>query len=353
MFRKESGEKGNMGKRITYSLAGVHISQVEKSLAFLKPYFESTYTPFIVPFWNGFSSVLKINWKDYKNPLILLTTDGVGTKLKIAVQRKKYDTIGQDLVAMNVNDLLTCGAKPIAFLDYFAIGKFDKEIYQKILISISEVCRSIECAFVGGETAELPGLYRGKDLDIAGFAMGIVEEEDLLPKLEEIKDGYKLIGVSSSGLHSNGYSLVRYIIRQKKVSWKTKIGEITLEEEILKPTKLYPISILPLLKDFKDSIKGIAHITGGGIPGNLPRILPKGYKAIINTSSWDIPEIFSWIIKKGNLSKREAFKVFNMGIGLILVVKDKEREIVESLNKKGEKSFIIGEIEKGEGVEII
>jgi len=342
-----------MYKRITYSLAGVHISKVEKSLSFLKPYIESTYDSFVIPFWNGFSSILKINLKDYKNPLILLTTDGVGTKLKIAIERKKYDIIGQDLVAMNVNDLLTCGAKPIAFLDYIAMGKFNDEIYRKILISISDACKLVNCSFVGGETAELPGLYRGKNLDIAGFAMGIVEEKDLLPKLDEIKEGDKLIGISSSGLHSNGYSLVRYIIKKKRISLKTKIGDRTLEEEILKPTKLYPINILPLLDKFKNTIKGIAHITGGGIPGNLPRIIPKKLKPIIFTSYWEIPEIFQFFIKKGNLSKKEAFKVFNMGIGLILIVKNKEREIIDELNRNGEKSFLIGEIVKGEGVEII
>ncbi|MCX7845113.1 MAG: phosphoribosylformylglycinamidine cyclo-ligase [Dictyoglomaceae bacterium] len=341
-----------MSKRVTYSLAGVHISKVEKSLSYLRPYFESTYTPNVIPFWNGFSSVLKIDWKDYKNPLILLTTDGVGTKLKIALRKRRYDTIGQDLVAMNINDLLTCGAKPLAFLDYFATGKFDKEIYQNILISISRVCKLVGCSFVGGETAELPGLYKGRDLDLAGFALGIVEEEDLLPKLNDINEDCKLIGISSSGLHSNGYSLLRYIMKKEKISWKTKLEETTVEEEALKPTKIYSPIILPLLKEFKSSIKGIAHITGGGIPGNLIRILPKGYGALID-SSWEIPRIFSWIINKGNLSKKEAFKVFNMGIGLILVVRDKEEEIIRYIKNKGENAFIIGKVEKGEGVKII
>ncbi|MCS7202499.1 MAG: phosphoribosylformylglycinamidine cyclo-ligase [Dictyoglomus sp.] len=352
MFWKESGEKENMPKRVTYSLAGVHISKVEKSLSCLKPYFESTYTSNVIPFWNGFSSVLRIDWKNYKNPLILLTTDGVGTKLKLALRKKRYDTIGQDLVAMNINDLLTCGAKPIAFLDYFATGRIDEEVYQNILISISKACKAVECSFVGGETAELPGIYKGKDLDLAGFAIGIVEEEDLLPKLNDINEDCKLIGISSSGLHSNGFSLLRYIMKKKKLSWKNKIGEITIEEEVLKPTKLYSPIILPLLKIFKNSIKGIAHITGGGIPGNLPRILPKGYGALIDSSSWEIPEIFLWIIKKGNLSKKEAFKVFNMGIGLILVVKD-EKEIIKSLKNQGENAFLIGKVEKWEGIKII
>ncbi|PMQ02425.1 MAG: phosphoribosylformylglycinamidine cyclo-ligase [Dictyoglomus sp. NZ13-RE01] len=342
-----------MPKRITYSLAGVHISQVEKSLKNLKPYFEKTYNSFVIPIWNGFSSVLKINWKDYKNPLILLTTDGIGTKLKLAIQRNKLDNIGQDLVAMNVNDLITCGAKPIAFLDYFALGKFNKEIYEKILISVSEACKKVECALVGGETAELPGIYRGKDVDIAGFALGIVEEENLLPKLDEIGVGDLLIGISSSGIHSNGYSLVRYIIKEKRISWNTKINGNTLEEEVLKPTKLYPPLILPLLEHYRASIKSIAHITGGGIPGNLVRVLPKGYKAIVDSKSWEVPEIFKFLIKKGNISKKEAFKVFNMGIGLILVIKDRDKEILNFINNMGERAYIIGVIEKGEGVEII
>lgn len=342
-----------MRKRITYSLAGVHISKVDKSLSLLRPYFESTYTSNIIPFWNGFSSVLKIDWKNYESPLILLTTDGIGTKLKIALQRKKYEIIGQDLVAMNTNDLLTCGAKPLAFLDYFATGKFDKGIYQSILISISNACKLVECSFVGGETAELPGIYKGKDIDLAGFVLGIVEEKYLLPKLDDINEDCELVGISSSGLHSNGYSLLRYIMRKKRISWKTKIEENILEEEILKPTKLYSSTVLSLLEEFRDFIKGIAHITGGGIPGNLPRILPEGYGALIDVSSWKIPPIFSWIINKGNLSKKEAFRVFNMGIGLILIVKNKGREIIRYLKNKGEDAFLIGKVERGKGVKII
>ncbi|MGB9810332.1 MAG: phosphoribosylformylglycinamidine cyclo-ligase [Dictyoglomus turgidum] len=352
MFWKEDGKK-RKGKAITYSLSGVSINKVERALEEVKGYIVSTYKPYVFNYWNSFASVIKIPFQEYKNPLIITSTDGVGTKLIIALKHNRLDTIGDDLLAMNVNDILTAGAKPLIFMDYFAGSKIDPEVYKRVIISIANACKKVDCSLVGGETAEMPGIYRGKEIDLVGFVVGIVEEENLLPKMDRIKEGNVLIGVASSGLHSNGYSLVRYILRKKRISLKKKIDGYDLLEEILRPTKIYPPVFLPLLEKYRDNILGIAHITGGGIPGNLPRILPKNIQAEIDSSSWDIPWIFKFFIKKGNLTWKEAFRVFNMGIGLILIVSGRAEEILIDLKDLGEKAYIIGELNKGErGVKI-
>jgi len=283
-----------------------------------------------------------------------MSTDGVGTKLMLALKYKKLETIGDDLVAMNVNDILTVGARPLVFMDYFAGSKIETEIYKRILISISNACKKADCSLVGGETAEMPGVYKGREIDLVGFVLGIVEKDYILPKLDSMSEGNVLIGVSSSGLHSNGYSLVRYILKKKRISVKKEIEGYSLLDELLKPTKIYSPSILNLLERYRDNILGIAHITGGGILGNLPRILPENVEAVIDISSWEIPWIFRFFIEKGNLTIKEAFRVFNMGIGLILVVSGKEKEILEELNSIGEKSYIIGSLERGKrGVRLV
>lgn len=346
MFWEKDNKEGKR-KTVTYSLSGVSISKVEKALNSVKDHLISTYKSYVFPYWNSFASVLDISLCGYKNPLLVMSTDGVGTKLMLALKYRKLDGIGDDLVAMNVNDILTSGAKPLAFMDYFAGSKIDPEVYKKVLISIANACKKVECSLVGGETAEMPGVYRGKEIDLVGFVLGIVEKDEILPKVEFMKEGNILIGVSSSGLHSNGYSMVRYILRKKKISVTKEIEGQNLLEELLKPTKIYSPVVLPILKKYRDNILGIAHITGGGIVGNLPRILPDNLEAVIDTSSWDIPWIFKFFVKKGNLTIKESFKVFNMGIGLILIVSGKEREILEELNKSGEKSYIIGTLKKG------
>lgn len=347
MFREENSKK-RKGKSITYSLSGVSISKVEKALNEVKDFIVSTYKPYVFNFWNSFASMLRIPFNEYEKPILVASTDGVGTKLMLALKYKKLDTIGEDLLAMNVNDILTAGAKPLFFMDYFAGSRIDPEVYKKVLVSIANACKKADCSLVGGETAEMPGVYKGKEIDLAGFVVGIVEEENLLPKIDKIQEGNILIGVASSGLHSNGYSLVRYILKQKRISLKKKIDGHNLLEELLKPTKIYSPVILPLLEKYKDNILGIAHITGGGIPGNLPRILPEHIQAEIDPSLWEIPWIFKFFIKKGSLTWKEAFKVFNMGIGLILIVSERENEILEDLMNSGEKAYIIGSLSKGE-----
>lgn len=353
MFWKESGKK-RKGKSITYSLSGVSISKVEKALNSIKDHIISTYKPYVLPFWNSYASIIEVPFENYKKPLLVMSTDGVGTKLMLALKYKKLETIGDDLVAMNVNDILTVGARPLVFMDYFAGSKIETEIYKRILISISNACKKADCSLVGGETAEMPGVYKGREIDLVGFVLGIVEKDYILPKLDSMSEGNVLIGVSSSGLHSNGYSLVRYILKKKRISVKKEIEGYSLLDELLKPTKIYSPSILNLLERYRDNILGIAHITGGGILGNLPRILPENVEAVIDISSWEIPWIFRFFIEKGNLTIKEAFRVFNMGIGLILVVSGKEKEILEELNSIGEKSYIIGSLERGKrGVRLV
>lgn len=353
MFREKSGEK-RKGRSITYRLSGVSISKVEKALNSIKDHIISTYKPYVLPSWNSYASILKLPFESYKNPHLVMSTDGVGTKLILALKYKRLETIGDDLVAMNVNDILTVGARPLVFMDYFAGSKIDPKTYKQVLVSISNACKKADCSLVGGETAEMPGVYRGKEIDLVGFVLGIVEGDHILPKVYSMSEGNVLIGISSSGLHSNGYSLVRYILKKKKISVKKEIDGCNLLDELLKPTKIYSPLILNLLEKYRDNILGIAHITGGGILGNLPRILPDNTEAVIDVSSWDIPWIFKFFIKKGNITLNEAFKVFNMGIGLILVVSGKEKDIVEELNKLGEKSYIIGALEKGKrGVRLI
>ncbi|HOJ92844.1 MAG TPA: phosphoribosylformylglycinamidine cyclo-ligase [Dictyoglomaceae bacterium] len=352
MFRKEDSRKFKK-KPVTYSISGVGISKVEKALSSLKDEIEATHLPFVIPFWNGFASILNLPLENYEKPLFVMGTDGVGTKLELALKYKKLENIGDDLIAMNVDDILTCGAKPLAFLDYFAAGKIDVENYKIILKSIASACKKAECSLVGGETAEMPGVYRGKELDLAGFVLGIVEENHLLPKRERMQEGNALIGIASSGMHSNGYSLIRYIIKQKRISLNKEVDGHNLIKELLEPTKIYSVSVLSLLEKYRDYIHGLAHITGGGIPGNLPRILPDDLKAVIDVSSWDIPWIFKFFINKGKISGNEAFKVFNMGIGLIMVVSGKEKKILEDLANLGEKGYIIGHLKRGKrGVEI-
>jgi len=345
MFRKKNSKQR---EKITYSLSGVNISKVEKALQEVRKDIESTHQSYVLPYWNGFSSVLEFDLKQFKNPLFLLSTDGVGTKLSLAIKYRKLSGIGFDLVAMNVNDIITSGGKPLAFLDYFGGSKIDPEVYKEILKSISLACKEANCSLVGGETAEMPGIYKGKEIDLVGFVFGVVEKDNLLPKKDKMRDGNILIGVTSSGFHSNGYSLIRYILKKKRISLKKDIDGHNLLEELLKPTKIYSTKILPLLERYRENILGIAHITGGGIVGNLPRILPDNLTAIIE-SSWDIPWIFKFFIRKGNISIKEAFRVFNMGIGLILVVSDNEERILKDLDSMGEKSYIIGSLKSGKG----
>jgi phosphoribosylformylglycinamidine cyclo-ligase len=297
----------------------------------------------------GFAGCVSLNLERYKKPILVSSTDGVGTKLKIAFSMNRHDTVGIDLVAMCVNDIVVSGAKPLFLLDYFAASKLDPEKSTKVISGIVKGCIEAECSLIGGETAEMPGFYKGGEYDLAGFAVGIVEDSQVIDG-SGVTVGDKLIGIASSGLHSNGYSLVRkLLLDQLKMDLQNRVEEIgeVLGEELLRPTRIYVKTVLNLARDF--NIVGIAHITGGGITGNLPRIIPKGCKAIVQKGAWDIPPIFSFLKEKGNISEEEMLRTFNNGVGMILIVRSREvDDILARLRSLGEKAFIIGEVGRAE-----
>ncbi len=333
---------------LSYKEAGVDIEKADKFVEGIKPFVKETFNKNVITPLGGFAGAYLLEISKYKEPVITSSTDGVGTKLKIAQELNKHDTIGIDLVAMCVNDLITTGSKPIFFLDYFATGKLETEVAVDVVKGIAEGCKQAESALIGGETAEMPGMYKEGEYDLAGFSVGVVEREKMITG-SKIEDGDVLIGLASSGVHSNGYSLVRKLIEIKKYSYKDYFEEFgkTLGEELLTPTKIYVRPVLKLLEEV--NVKGLAHITGGGIPGNLIRILPEGIKAVIEEGSWEILPVFKWIQKEGNVPKEEMYKTFNMGLGMILAVSKKdEGKTVEILENLGEKPYIVGYIEKGE-----
>ena len=336
-------------KKTLYKDAGVDIDKGDSFVQAIKPMVESTFRPEVMTKIGGFAGCFSLNPERYKKPLLVSSTDGVGTKLKIAFLMDRHDTVGIDLVAMCVNDIVVAGARPLFFLDYFATSKLDLERGTKVVSGIVKGCTEAECSLIGGETAEMPGLYKEGEYDLAGFVVGIVEDAQLIDG-SSITVGDKLVGIASSGLHSNGFSLVRKIILEDhKLSLDKRFEEIgeVLGEELLKPTKIYVKTILNLIRDFK--IGGIAHITGGGITGNLPRVIPKGSKAIVRKGTWEIPPIFAFLKEKGDIPEEEMLRTFNNGIGMILVVRPKEVEdILSRLNTMGEKASIIGEIGKAE-----
>lgn len=336
-------------KKFSYKDAGVDIEKGDTFVQAIKPMVESTFRPEVLTKIGGFAGCVSLNLERYKKPILVSSTDGVGTKLKIAFLMDRHDTVGIDLVAMCVNDIVVSGAKPLFLLDYFATSKLDAEKSVKVVSGIVKGCIEAECSLIGGETAEMPGFYKEGEYDLAGFAVGIVEDSQLIDG-SSVTVGDKLIGIASSGLHSNGFSLVRkLLLDQYKMDLEKRVEEIgeVLGEELLRPTRIYVKTILNLTRDFH--IGGIAHITGGGITGNLPRIIPKGCKAMVRKGTWDIPSIFPFLKEKGKISEKEMLRTFNNGIGMILIVRSKEVEdILGRLRSLGEKAFIIGEVGKAE-----
>ena len=333
---------------LSYKDAGVDIEKADRFVQQIKGFVKETFNKNVITPIGGFAGAYLLEIAKYKEPVITSSTDGVGTKLKIAQILDKHDTIGIDLVAMCVNDLVTTTSKPLFFLDYFATGKLKPEVAVDVVKGIAEGCKQAECALIGGETAEMPGMYDEGEYDLAGFAVGVVEREKMLDG-SKTQEGDILIGIASSGVHSNGYSLVRKLIEMKGYSYDMYIKEFgkKLGEELLTPTKIYVKTVLSLAE--KIDIHAIAHITGGGIPGNLIRVINDGLKAVIQKGSWEVPPVFKWIQKEGNVPEEEMFRTFNMGIGLILVVPPEEKDkAVEILEKQGEKFFVIGELAKGE-----
>lgn len=332
-------------KSVTYKDAGVDIAAGNSFVNMIKPLVKSTFRPEVMAEIGGFGGLFSLNTGKYKNPVLVSGTDGVGTKLKIAFMADQHETVGIDLVAMCVNDIIVQGAEPLFFLDYLATGRLLPEKAALVVKGIAEGCRQAGCALIGGETAEMPGFYSDGEYDVAGFTVGVVDRDNIIDG-STIAVGNRLIGIASSGLHSNGYSLARKLVFDcLGLSIDSPFPETgrTVAEELLVPTRIYVRSILNLLKDFK--INGIAHITGGGLLENVPRVLPRGCQASINLNSWERPTLFTVLQKAGNVVRDEMYKTFNMGIGMVLVVADSEADdILDRLNGMGEQAWSIGKI---------
>ncbi|WP_425060365.1 Phosphoribosylformylglycinamidine cyclo-ligase [Sporomusa carbonis] len=335
-------------KSLTYRDAGVDIDAGNKAVELMKRHVRATYRPEVLGDIGGFGGLFALNAGKYREPVLVSGTDGVGTKLKIAFMADKHDTIGQDAVAMCVNDILVQGAEPLFFLDYLAVGKLEPEKVAAIVSGVAMACRESGCALIGGETAEMAGFYPDGEYDIAGFSVGVVDRDKIITG-EKVRPGNVLIGLPSSGIHSNGYSLVRKICFDvKKLSIDTYIPELgrTLGEELLEPTRLYPKTCLPLIDKF--DIYGMVHITGGGFYDNIPRVLPEGCSVEVDTAAWPEPPIFALLKDWGGVAKFEMYRTFNMGIGMILIVPaDQVAAVQADLESRGEKSYIIGKVTAG------
>jgi len=332
--------------KVTYENSGVSIKNADKLINKIKPLAKKTCDKNVIGSIGGFGALYDISNIGYKKPVLVSGTDGVGTKLKIALKLNILDKIGIDLVAMCVNDIISQGAKPLFFLDYYATGKLDSKKSYEVIKGIAKGCKTSGMSLIGGETAEMPKLYKNDEFDIAGFCVGICEKKDLIPK-KNINKNDVVIGIRSSGLHSNGFSLINHMIEKNKISLKDKVNNTTMGNLLIKPTKIYT-EILKM-KSFK-KIKAIANITGGGITENIPRILQKDKKVVIDFKSLKIPKLFKYIQKKGNIENSEMLKVLNCGIGMIIIVnKNDSNVIIKELKKIRMNSFEIGYISNGKG----
>ncbi len=338
-----------MSEGLTYRQAGVDIDAGNRAVDLMKRHVRATYRPEVLGDIGGFGGLFALNAGKYKEPVLVSGTDGVGTKLRLAFMMDKHDTIGQDAVAMCVNDILVQGAEPLFFLDYLAVGRLEPEKVATIVSGVAMACRESGCALIGGETAEMAGFYPDGEYDIAGFAVGVADRSRLITG-ENIRPGDVLIGLPSSGLHSNGFSLVRKICFDvKKLAVDTPVAELgrTLGEELLVPTRLYPRVCLPLFDKF--AIGGLVHITGGGFYDNIPRVLPAGCGVTVEAGNWPLPPIFTLLQAWGGVSWPEMFRTFNMGIGMVLVAPEAEADAVRrDLAARGEQSYVIGRVTPGE-----
>ncbi len=339
-------------KSLTYKDAGVDIEAGERLADRIKPWAATTARPGVMMGIGGFGALFSLaeSIADRRliDPILVSSTDGVGTKLKIAQMMGKHDTVGIDLVAMSANDILTLGAEPLFFLDYFATSRLDLHVAEQVIKGISEGCRQAECALIGGETAEMPDFYAPGEYDLAGFIVGIVDRAQVIDG-SHISPGDRIIALASSGLHSNGFSLVRKILFELKgYKLEQHIPELgtSLGEELLRPTRIY-VKPFQELKE-RCTLKGLAHITGGGLPGNLPRILPEGCQAVIRPGSWQVPPVFSFLQREGKVAEEEMYRVFNMGIGMVVILAESEaEEALEVAKSFRGKAWMVGEIASG------
>lgn len=328
---------------LSYRDAGVDIEAGNALVDRIKPHAARTRRPGVMAGLGGFGSLFELPVDKYKQPVLVSGTDGVGTKLRLAIESGIHNTIGIDLVAMCVNDIAVLGAEPLFFLDYYATGKLDVDIAESVVSGIAEGCLQAGAALVGGETAEMPSMYEDGDYDLAGFCVGVVEKEAVIDG-SKVAAGDKLIGLAASGPHSNGYSLIRKILERSGQSLSSEFDGATLGEKLLAPTKIYVKSLLQLNE--KVSIHALSHITGGGLLENIPRVLPEGVKAVIDASSWQRPAVFDWLQENGNVTDKEMYRTFNNGIGMVIVVAENDvSEALAVLNSAGEQASLIGQIE--------
>jgi phosphoribosylformylglycinamidine cyclo-ligase len=339
-------KKPDAQQSLTYRDAGVDIDAGDQLVENIKPFAKKTLRQGVLAGIGGFGALFEIARERYREPVLVAGTDGVGTKLKLAFELNRHATIGIDLVAMSVNDILTCGAEPLFFLDYYACGKLDVATATEVVKGIAAGCETAGCALIGGETAEMPGMYPGGEYDLAGFAVGIVEKSRIIDG-SAIAEGDAVLGLASSGAHSNGYSLIRKIIAVKGVDLKTRLHGRPLSDAILEPTRIYVKPVLKLLQSV--TLKGLAHITGGGIVENVPRVLPEHLAARIERAAWPLPPLFGWLKEQGNIADSELYRVFNCGIGMAIVVADRDADAaVKALQSAGETAWRIGRIVKRE-----
>ena len=329
---------------LTYKDSGVDITKGNQLIERIKPIAKSTFRPGVLAGLGGFGAMFEIPLDKYKNPVLISGTDGVGTKLKVAEILNKHDTIGIDLVAMCVNDLIVQGAEPLFFLDYFATGSLNPDIATSVIEGIGEGCRQSGCSLIGGETAEMPGMYSGEDYDLAGFCVGIAEKSRIIDG-SKVSEGDHIVALGSSGPHSNGYSLIRKVL-EKSTPTNEQLNSL------IEPTRIYVRSILSLLNTLP--VHAISHITGGGLLENIPRVLPDHLAAKLDPASWTQPEIFQWLQDQGNIATSEMYRVLNCGVGMVVVIsRESSNEAINHLNSCGENAWLIGEVVQFDGEQVV
>jgi len=329
---------------LTYKDSGVDITKGNQLIEKIKPIAKSTLRPGVLGGLGGFGAMFEIPLEKYKNPVLISGTDGVGTKLKVAEMLNKHDTIGIDLVAMCVNDLIVQGAEPLFFLDYYATGSLNPEIATSVIEGIGEGCRQSGCSLIGGETAEMPGMYNGEEYDLAGFCVGIVDKNQVIDG-SKVNEGDHIVALGSSGPHSNGYSLIRKVLEKSTPSAEQL-------NSLIEPTRIYVKSILSLSNSLP--VHAISHITGGGLLENIPRVLPDHLSAKLNSNSWSQPEIFKWLQKEGNIDSHEMYRVLNCGVGMVVIIsKESSSQAIEHLSACGENAWLIGEVVHSKGEQVI
>jgi phosphoribosylformylglycinamidine cyclo-ligase len=339
-------KKPDAPQSLTYRDAGVDIDAGDQLVENIKPFAKKTLRQGVLAGIGGFGALFEIARERYREPVLVAGTDGVGTKLKLAFELNRHATIGIDLVAMSVNDILTCGAEPLFFLDYYACGKLDVATATAVVKGIAAGCEAAGCALIGGETAEMPGMYPSGEYDLAGFAVGIVEKSRIIDG-STIAEGDVVLGLAASGAHSNGYSLIRKILAVKGVDLAAPFHGRPLSDAILEPTRIYVKPVLKLIQSV--AVKGLAHITGGGILENVPRVLPEGFAARIEGAAWQVPPLFDWLKEQGNIADAELYRVFNCGIGMVVMVAAGDADAaLKTLHAAGETAWRIGRVVKAD-----